>query len=198
MAPGPGADPALCPATHPARMMLAESPPAGEAPLFAPDGSPETRSTSCCSDASDSRAAAALGAGAVSKSASISPTTSLESLARIRDCRMRSTPSAVASHVTGARPSPSCARTVRPTTPDVPSLTTPMPLICGHGGQHWGSISLSGGVGDGPPSALVFRIVVGIVLFEWGVALPSISRWPSVAPLSTPKRNRGNNSAGSF
>ena len=81
-----GVDPALCPATHPARMILAESLPAGEAPPPAPDGSLETRSTSCCSDASDSCAAAALRAGTLSKSASISLTTSLESLARIRDC----------------------------------------------------------------------------------------------------------------
>ena len=60
MAPVPGADPALCPTTHTARMLLAESTPASEAPPPAPDGSLETRSTSCCSDAGDSCAAAAL------------------------------------------------------------------------------------------------------------------------------------------
>ena len=50
MAPVPGADPALCPTTHTARMLLAESYPANEASPPAHAGSPETRSAGSCFD----------------------------------------------------------------------------------------------------------------------------------------------------
>ena len=68
MAPVPGADPALGPTTYTARMLLDKSYPANEAYPPAPDGSLETCSTSCCSEAGDSCVAAAFGTGAVSKS----------------------------------------------------------------------------------------------------------------------------------
>ena len=165
-----GIDPALCPTTHIARLVLAESYLASETSPLARDGSLETCSTGCCSDKSCAVAADAVAdcpndevvvglsvprTGALSKTASAFPTTSLESLARIRDCCRRSTLSAFASHVTGAHTSPPCARTVRPTTSGIPSSTKSMPLLCGHGGQHWSSMSLGGGVGDDPPSATI-------------------------------------------
>ena len=68
MAPVPGADPALGPTTYTACMLLDKSYPANEAYPPAPDGSLETCSTSCCSEAGDSCVAAAFGTGAVSKS----------------------------------------------------------------------------------------------------------------------------------